>query len=371
MARPAIAEIDLESISKNFQLASSLCPQGRTIAVVKADAYGHGIEEVSSALSGQAGAFATASIEEALTIRSAGLRHPILLLEGFFEFAELEEISMQGFWTAVHDEHQLEQLERATLPEPISVWLKIDTGMHRLGFDPGEALKVFRRLQSIPHVKNIVIMSHLANADAAVSQGISVESQILRLPREFIDSEIDTSLANSAGLLDHELARRNWQRPGIMLYGSSPLEVENHYSQQLQAAMTLKSKIIATRWIEPGEQVGYGGRFIASRRSRIGAVAIGYADGYPRQARDGTPVLVGGQRTRIVGRVSMDMLTVDLTDISNAHVGVDVELWGKNLPAKEVADCCNTIPYHLFTGVTKRVPRTYLGSPKTSSPIWP
>ena len=360
MARPVIAEVDLDSICNNFQLASSLSPAGLTVAVVKADAYGHGVEEVSEALSDQAKVFATASIEEALNIRATGLKHPVLLLEGFFESDELGEISRQGFWTAVHNEYQLRQLERANLSEPISVWLKVDTGMHRLGFEPGEAVHAYRRLLALAHVKNIVVMSHFANADIADSNGISVTSQIARIPAELTERGIDLSLANSAGVLDHELSRRQWQRPGIMLYGASPLEKENAYSRQLQAAMTSKSKIIAVRWVEPGEQVGYGGRFIASRRSRIGTVAIGYADGYPRQAVEGTPVLVEGHRTRIVGRVSMDMLTVDLTELDNATVGSEVELWGKRLPAKEVANCCDTIPYHLFTGVTKRVPRVYL-----------
>lgn len=362
MARPVNAEIDLQSIRNNFDLASSLCPNGRTLAVVKADAYGHGIQEVSAALAGHAEAFATASIEEAMAIRAAGFQHPVLLLEGFFEFDELNDISINRFWTAVHDQRQLGQLERAIIPEPISVWLKVDTGMHRLGFEPGEAMNAFRRLKSMPHVKNIVIMSHMANADTQGSGGVSVDSQVSRLFSELAHLDVDMSLANSAGILGHESARRKWQRPGIMLYGASPLEVENQYSRQLEVAMTLKSKVIATRWIEPGEQVGYGGRFIASRRSKIGTVAIGYADGYPRQAKEGTPVLVNGSRTSVVGRVSMDMLTLDLTDLASAGVGSDVELWGKNLSPKEVASCCETIPYHLFTGVTKRVPRRYLNT---------
>lgn len=359
MARPAIAEIDLDSICNNFRLASSLWPHGRTIAVVKADAYGHGIVQVSSALADHAEAFATASLEEALVIRSTGLRHPVLLLEGFFEPAELEEISLQGFWTVVHDECQLQQLERAVLPRPVSVWLKVDTGMHRLGFSPGAALNAFGRLRALAHIEKVVVMTHFANADIGDPTGMSVESQVLRLPREFAALDVELSLANSAALLRHGIARRHWQRPGIMLYGSSPLDFENLYSRQLQAAMTLKSKIIATRWIEAGEQVGYGGRFTAARRSRIGTVAIGYADGYPRHAAEGTPVLVGGCRTHIVGRVSMDMLTVDLTDTVDIHVGADVELWGKNLRAEEVASHCDTISYQLFTGLTKRVRRTY------------
>lgn len=360
MARPAIAEINLECIRSNFRLASSLTPNGKTVAVVKADAYGHGAVQVAESLSNETEVFAVASIEEAMTLRISGIRLPILLLEGFFEARELEMISRQEFWTAVHQQEQLDQLARAWLPTPISVWLKVDSGMHRLGFSPAQAARAYEQLTQMPQVKNVVVMTHLANADVRAASGISVEAQISRLPPSLSGPGVELSLANSAGILDHGSARKHWQRPGIMLYGASPLETENEHSEKLRPAMTLKSRVMATRWIEPGEGVGYGGRFIASRPSRIGTVAMGYADGYPRQATEGTPVLVNGQRTRLVGRVSMDMLTVDLTDLPDADVGSEVELWGANLPANEVAAHCDTIAYHLFTGVTKRVPRVYI-----------
>lgn len=360
MARPAIAEINLSNIRKNYQLASSLTPGGKTLAVVKADAYGHGSVAVAQHLAQDVEVFAVACIEEALELRAVGIKQPILLLEGFFEADELDIIAEQGFWTALHSQAQIEQLKAKQQANPIPVWLKIDTGMHRLGFAPEDAVVAYEQLTSMAQVKNLVVMTHLANADDPHIQNVTVASQLAALPAYFSQPGIELSLANSAGLLDHAQARKNWQRPGIILYGSSPLTQDNSISSQLLPAMTLKSKIIATRWVEAGESVGYGSRFVAQQRTRIATVAMGYADGYPRQAKEGTPVLVEGQRTQIAGRVSMDMLTVDITHIAQAEVGSEVVFWGDQLDANEVASYCDTIAYHLFTGVTKRVPRKYL-----------
>ncbi len=360
MARPAVAEINLKNIRANFKLASSLASQGKTLAVVKADAYGHGAVQVAKYLAQDAEVFAVACIEEALTLRASGLDQPILLLEGFFDADELETISREGFWTAVHRQDQLDQIAQSPLTKPITVWLKIDTGMHRLGFSVEHAVQAYNELHSMPQVRNIVVMTHLANADNSRSKGVPVMTQLAQLPAFFSNSDIELSITNSAGILDHETARRHWQRPGIMLYGACPLAKSNAYSDTLRPVMTLKSKVIATRWVEPGESVGYGGRFVAARRTRVGTVAMGYADGYPRQAVEGTPIIVHGQRTQLIGRVSMDMLTVDLTDLPEANVGSEVEFWGEKISANEVAAYCDTIAYHLFTGVTNRVPRKYI-----------
>lgn len=360
MARAAVAEINLKNIRANYKLASSLAPAGKALAVVKADAYGHGAVQVAQYLAQDVEVFAVACIEEAMTLRAAGLTHPILLLEGFFEPDELSTIAREGFWTAVHRQQQLEQLAQSSLAEPLCVWLKVDTGMHRLGFSLTDAVKAYNQLRSMPQVKHVVVMSHLANADDSLTQGVTVDAQLTHLVECFANSEIELSIANSAALLGHDAARKHWQRPGIMLYGACPLAQANQHSDALRPAMTLKSKVIATRWVEPGEQVGYGGRFTAQRRTRVGTVAMGYADGYPRQAVEGTPVIVNGQRTQLIGRVSMDMLTVDLTDLPEADVDSEVELWGEQLPANEVASHCDTIAYHLFTGVTNRVPRKYI-----------
>ncbi|OEY67419.1 alanine racemase [Marinobacter sp. X15-166B] len=361
MARPAVAEIRLDNLRANYQLAASLAPHGQTVAVVKADAYGHGAAEVTEYLAREVGVFAVACIEEAMALRTAGLRQPILLLEGFFEAEELDVIAREGFWTVVHNQEQLHTLATRSLSRPVPVWLKVDTGMHRLGFSPAQAVRAYDQLKSLRQVKNLVVMTHLANADDCSAPGVSVATQVARLPATFLEPTVELSLANSAGLLAHEQVRAHWQRPGIMLYGASPLTVDNPDSAQLRPVMTLKSKVIATRWTDRGAGVGYGGRFLAERPTRVGTVAMGYADGYPRQANDGTPVLVDGQRTRLIGRVSMDMLTVDLTDLPAAGVGSEVEFWGETLSANEVAAHCDTIAYHLFTGVTRRVPRKYLG----------
>jgi alanine racemase len=360
MARPTVAEIKLGSIRANYQLASSLAPYGKAIAVVKADAYGHGAVQVAEYLSQDAEVFAVACIEEAMALRASGLRHPILLLEGFFEVGELEVISREGFWTAVHSQEQVDALAQSSLPSPVPVWLKVDTGMHRLGFSPEQAVNAYGELKNMRQVKNVVVMTHLANADDCSTKGVSVGAQVSQLPASLSGPEIELSLANSAGILNHEMVRKNWQRPGIMLYGASPLARENEFSEKLRPVMTLKSRVIATRWINRGESVGYSGRFVADRPTRIGTVAMGYADGYPRQAVEGTPVLVDDQRVRLIGRVSMDMLTVDLTDLPDSGEGSDVEFWGEKLPANEVAAHCDTIAYHLFTGVTNRVPRKYV-----------
>jgi alanine racemase len=360
MARPAVAEINLDNVRANFQLAASMAPNGKTIAVVKADAYGHGAAEVAACLAQDTEVFAVACIEEAMALRASGLRHPILLLEGFFESSELEVISREGFWTAVHRQDQVDALAQSSMPSPVNVWLKVDTGMHRLGFSPEHAAKVYGELKRLSQVNNLVVMTHLANADGCSTQGVSVEAQVSRLPAPLLAPEVELSLANSAGILAHEVVRAHWQRPGIMLYGASPLAKENSFSEQLCPVMTLKSKVIAVRWVGQSAGVGYGGRFVAERPTRVGTVAMGYADGYPRQAVEGTPMLVNGQRTRLIGRVSMDMLMVDLTNLPEAGVGSDVEFWGESLPANEVAAYCDTIAYHLFTGITQRVPRMYV-----------
>ena len=360
MARPAVAEINLDNVKANFQLAASMAPNGKTIAVVKADAYGHGAVEVAECLAQDTEVFAVACIEEAMTLRASGLRHPILLLEGFFESSELEVISREGFWMAVHRQDQVDALVQSSMPSPVNVWLKVDTGMHRLGFSPEHVAKVYGELKRLPQVNNLVVMTHLANADGCSTQGVSVETQVSRLPAPLLEPEVELSLANSAGVLAHEVVRAHWQRPGIMLYGASPLAKENSFSEQLRPVMTLKSKVIAVRWVGQSAGVGYGGRFVAERPTRVGTVAMGYADGYPRQAAEGTPVLVNGQRTRLIGRVSMDMLMVDLTNLPEAGVGSNVEFWGESLLANEVAVYCDTIAYHLFTGITQRVPRMYV-----------
>lgn len=358
MARAATVTIDLDAILHNYRLAKSLAPEQSALAVIKADAYGHGAVAVAKKLQAEADAFAVACIEEAVELRVAGIRNPILLLEGFFTPDELTYISEQNLWTAVHNDAQIDAIAAATLNKPIDIWLKLDTGMHRLGFSADEFVAAYARLKNLPQVNNILLMSHFSSADDLSSPMTHTQLEIFDALQKLCP--LPMSIANSAGTLLHNNARRNWQRPGIMLYGSSPFTDQPELDAQLQPAMTLTSEIIAIHDLNAGDAVGYSGTYVCDKPTRVGTVAMGYADGYPRQAKTGTPVIVNGQRTRIIGRVSMDMLTVDLTGI-DARLGSKVELWGKNLLANEVAPWADTISYTLFTGITRRVHRKVKG----------
>ncbi|WP_138439714.1 alanine racemase [Marinobacter alexandrii] len=359
MARPATLTIDLDSIAHNYQIAISQAPEQKALAVVKANAYGHGAVDVAQKLEPYTPGFAVACIEEAIELREAGIRKPILLLEGFFSADELDYICRHNIWTAVHNDFQLEAIASAKLTEPVHVWLKLNTGMNRLGFTPDGYKLAYKRLGNLPQVSSITLLSHLTSADNPASP--ETEKQIERFNNIHRDCPSPRSIANSAGTMKHPLALHDWQRPGIILYGSSPFSGEDDIQPLLQPAMTLTSEIIAVHELQPGDAVGYNGTWVCERPTRIGTVALGYADGYPRQARNGTPVLVNGQRTQLIGRVSMDMLTVDLTGL-DAGLGSAVELWGKNLLANEVAPWCGTISYTLFTGITRRVHREVKGA---------
>ncbi len=357
MSRKVRADIHLDAIVHNYRLARAQAPGARAVAVVKANAYGHGVVPVARALAAEADAFGVACIEEALELREAGLSQPVVLLEGFFDADELPVIAREGFWPAVHSEHQLEMLEQALLPTPIPVWLKVDTGMHRLGFDPEAVPATVARLRACAAVADILLMTHFACSDEP-GHGMT-EVQLARFGRMADALGLEASLSNSAAVMAWPEAHHQWLRPGVMLYGVTPFEESHPVADQLRAAMTLSSEIIAVRDVPAGESVGYGATFSCDRPHRIGTVAMGYGDGYPRHARTGTPVVVEGQRTRLVGRVSMDMLTVDLTDLPQAGVGTRVELWGRQLQVAEVARWCDTIPYTLLTCLTPRVPRFY------------
>ncbi|MBR2515647.1 MAG: alanine racemase [Halomonas sp.] len=363
--RPLVAHIDLDALRHNYQLACRCAPQSRSVAVIKADAYGHGALECARALEAEVPAFAVASIEEALNLRSGGVTKPIILLEGIFSADELTLVDQHGFWISVHSEWQVAALLAFSPRQPIPVWLKVDSGMHRLGFSPKEAPAVWQRLASAPQVTALHLMSHFASADAREGSYFNQQMSILTGLAEQLKAPL--CLANSPATLAWPAAHGDWNRPGVMLYGSDPLEVANDVTQQLRPVMSLRSEIIALRELEAGESVGYGGRWRAERRSKIAVVAAGYGDGYDRHAVDGTPVLVNGQRCAIAGKVSMDMLTVDVTDIHDAAIGSEVVLWGASihgavLPVDEVARYCDTISYTLLTGVLPRAPRRYHGA---------
>ena len=358
--RPAHAIIDLAAIRHNYQVAKTTAPHARAIAIIKANGYGHGAIEVGKTLSPIADGFGVACIEEALELRESGITNPILLLEGIFDPDELPLVDEYRFSIAIATQQQLNWLLASNLKQPIDVFLKIDSGMHRLGIEPENAREVYTKLSASPRVKNVVMMTHFARADEPEQP--TTKNQLATFTNAIDGIDAPCSLSNSAGTLVHPSTHGQFIRPGIMLYGATPLG-HNHTSDTLlKPAMSLRSAIFSIRDLQTGEPVGYAGRYVCDRPTRVGVVAMGYADGYPREAIDGTPVSIDGHRSRIIGKVSMDMLTVDLTDLPHIKEGAPVELWGNEVKANEVADCCDTIAYTLFTGVTRRVPMRYINS---------
>lgn len=353
MTRPAHAIIDPQAFVANYRYAKSLAPRARALAVVKANAYGHGATTLARALGDDADAFGVACCEEAIELREAGIDRPIVLLEGVFDVDEIATAASHELTPVVHTDAQLEWLIDARLPKPLSVWLKIDTGMHRLGFEPQHSAAAYARLRASPNVADIVLMSHFARADETSAD--ATKRQLARFRAAVDGLDAPHSLANSSAVLAWPDTHADWIRPGIMLYGDSPLADAQGQHARLRPVMHLQSALIATRDLAAGEPIGYGGRFVCSKPTRVGVVAIGYADGYPRHAPDGTPVAVNGQVTRLIGRVSMDMITVDLSDQPDARIGDPVQLWGDQVAAGDVARQCGTIAYELFTRVTRRV----------------
>lgn len=361
MPRPIQARIDLNAVRHNYlvakQRAAAPDSAAKAWAVVKADAYGHGLLRVASALREFADGFALLEIEAAVALREAGFRQPILLLEGFFEPVDLPVCAEYGLTVAVHRIEQLHMIQAAALPVPLPIYIKLNTGMNRLGFTHEQIPALRQQLARNTAVDPAALMMHFAEADS--ERGI--EWQLERFRRMTYGWRLPVCMANSAAILRYPLTAHDWVRPGIMLYGASPFAETSAENLGLQPVMTLSSRILAVQEIQPGERVGYGGTFEASRPSRIGIVACGYADGYPRHAPSGTPILVNGRRTTTVGRVSMDMLACDLTDIPEAGVDSPVVLWGEGMPADEVAAAAGTISYELFCALARRVPIVEVG----------
>jgi alanine racemase len=323
-------------------------------AIVKANGYGHGLENVVKAFSAADG-LGLVEIDGAVRLRELGWRKKILLLEGFFAPVDLIAIADYQLDTAIHCVEQIAMIESSALSTPIDVHLKINTGMNRLGFKPDQAPAAYARLRAIAAVRNITMMTHFANADDALHPVLSFATQLARFNRATQGLTGERCLSNSAATLLHTEVAADWIRPGIMLYGSSP-GAKSAEAFGLLPAMTLTSEIIGIQDIDAGEAVGYGSRFVANKPTRVGVVACGYADGYPRHAGNGTPILVDGIRTGIIGRVSMDMITVDLTDIADARIGSKVVLWGEGLSIDDVAEACGTLGYELMCALALRVP---------------
>ncbi len=355
MTRPTRAIIDLHALRHNLDRVRAAAPRQRVMAIVKADAYGHGLVRAARALAG-ADAFGVASLEEAQRLREAGVSQPVLLLEGCFAPEELEPASRLGLDLVIHHARQLEELEAAPLPAPVRVWLKLDTGMHRLGFAPGQVRALLGRLKVSRNVAGPVrLMTHLACADDPADHYTSLQVRVFREAVAGMQGE--TSLANSAGVLAWPEAHGDWVRPGIMLYGVSPFLAGKGADHDLVPVMTLQTRLIAVNACRRGDAIGYGATWVCPQDMPVGVAAVGYGDGYPRHAPTGTPVLVNGQRVPVVGRISMDMITLDLRTQPRAVPGDPVVLWGAGLPLEEVSRYAGTIAYELLCGVTGRVPK--------------
>lgn len=359
MGRPAKASVDLNALQSNYRLAQRIAPGSFNMAVVKANAYGHGAVVCANALEELVPAFGVACIEEALTLRLAGITKPILLLEGSFTADEVATAEHYNFWLMVENAQHVEQILASQPANPVRVWLKVDSGMHRLGLELDELSGVYHALRDCSQVHNeIVLATHFACADE-LDRDVTLQ-QVALFDTACQGIDAPRSLANSAGLLGWPQSHAEWNRPGYMLYGTSPFDAPHELADQLQPVMTLRSKVIGVREVEAGDSVGYAHDWTAGRRSVIATIAIGYGDGYPRHAKSGTPVLVNGQRVPIVGRVSMDMITVDVTDLPVVSLNDPVILWGKDLPVNEVAACAGTIGYELLARMTGRVPLSYV-----------
>jgi alanine racemase len=376
----ATAIINLSALKYNLAQLKLLAPRSKVLAVLKANAYGHGLERIAHALFSDQGtinehgdssitadAIAVARIDEALALRASGIIQPIVLLEGFFNAKDLTILAANNLQTVIHNRQQLDALLLAKLASPLKVWLKIDTGMHRLGINPEEFTHFYQQLSASENVQdNMVLMSHLGCADDKSSKATS--EQISLFDKVTMGCDEERALANSAGICAWPMSHYQWIRPGLLLYGVSPLPLENtaegisasalinkNKNCDFQPVMTLKSSLIAIRELAAGESVGYGYAWKSEEKTIIGVVAIGYGDGYPRHAKNGTPVLVNGRRVPLVGRVSMDMITVDLGINSQEQVGDVVTLWGEQLSVAEIAQCATTIPYELLCNITRRV----------------
>jgi alanine racemase len=368
MPRPILATVHADAVTHNLERARRAAGDARVWAVVKANAYGHGIKRVFSAMRAADG-FALLDLSEAERVRALGWRGPILLLEGVFEPRDLELVSRLSLWHVVHCDAQIDMLAAHKTQSPHRVFLKMNSGMNRLGFSAARVRGAWTRLNALPQVEEISLMTHFSDADGP--RGIA--HQLASFEQVTSDLGGERSLCNSAALLRHSGSAAkaspsstslpaDWVRPGIILYGSAPDYPEHDIAHwQLQPTMTLATQLIDLQILQAGDTVGYGSRFTAEREMRVGIAACGYADGYPRHCETGTPILIDGVRCRLVGRVSMDMVTVDLTPVPAARVGSEVTLWGRAsngalLPIDEVAAAAGTVGYELMCAVAPRVP---------------
>ncbi|KKM81250.1 hypothetical protein LCGC14_1331730 [marine sediment metagenome] len=361
MPRQTTAYIDLEALRNNYRTACARAGSAAAMAVVKADGYGHGIAQVALALADVAPKYAVACIEEAEAIRAAGISQPVVLLQGVHACDDLGDCERRHFEPVLHSEHQLDWLARFERSGDFPrFWLKINTGMNRLGFRPDDLHAVMARLEKLGADSRLLgFVSHFACADDSNSPMTATQTTTFEAATSSWP-ELMRSVGNSAAHFIPGQPLFDWSRPGIMLYGGSPIVGKTGPELGLEPVMSLEAPLITTRVVKAGETVGYGGAWVADQDTPMGMVAVGYGDGYPRHAGTDTPAAIGGRRIRLIGRVSMDMLAVDLSDAPAARAGDNVELWGRTVGVDEVASCAGTISYELLTGITRRVPRNYL-----------
>lgn len=358
MPRPLVAITDVRAMRSNLAVARAMMPGARVWAVVKADAYGHGLGNAFQAFA-DADGLSLVELDRAIALRERGWTKPLMMMEGMFTPDELVSFQEYQLQPVIHNEMQLDMLQHAT-GKPLHVHLKINSGMNRLGFPPERVHTAYQRLRAMAVVSDISLLTHFANAENPTAP-LTPQLQLQRFRECTRDIHAELSLSNSAAVLLQPTIACDWIRPGVMLYGGTPGTGTAH-SFGLTSAMTLESELISVQHLQPGDSVGYGSLFTADHAMRIGIVACGYADGYPRHAPTGTPVLVDGVRTQLLGRVSMDMLSVDLTPTPNAGIGSKVTLWGGSLPIDEVAAAAGTIGYELMCAVAPRVRRETRGS---------
>lgn len=356
--KAATAYVNLHALQHNLEQVKAQAPNSKVMAIVKANGYGHGLDQIAEHAT-SADAFGVARVEEAIRLRASGVVKPILLLEGFYAAQDLPVLAANNLQTAVHCEEQLEALEQAELDSPLVVWLKIDSGMHRLGVNPDQYQEFVTRLEACPNVaKPLRFMSHFGYADELDKNITNEQTDLfLSLTR---DCEGERSIAASSGILAWPNSHLDWVRAGIIMYGVSSIGDKPAHEFGFKPLMTLKSPLIAVRDVKKGDSVGYSGTWTSERDTKVGVIAIGYGDGYPRTAPYGTPVLVNGRRVPMAGRVSMDMMTVDLGPDATDQVGDLATLWGEGLPAEEVASHVGTIAYELVTKLTSRVEVEYI-----------
>ncbi|CAB1274419.1 alanine racemase [Candidatus Nitrosacidococcus tergens] len=351
------ALIDTAALQHNLNIVRKKAPHSKVIGIIKADGYGHGIVEVAKSLIKGVDSFGVARLQEGIHLRQDGIHCPIILLSGISNKADLEHAATHNLNLVIHHITQLELLQQVVLPNPISVWVKVDTGMHRLGFPPQQIHEVITLLRNCSSVLSIIgLMSHFANADKFSDSFTLTQLEIfnhlkINLPRSF---------ANSAAIMIYPQSQLDWVRPGLMLYGISPFKDSTGSELNLKSVMTLKSRLIAIQHLHTGDKVGYDSTWICPKSMPVGIVALGYGDGYPRHIQNETPMLVNGAFVPIIGRISMDMITLDLRTQPNATVGDPVIAWGAGLPIERIAHRAGTIPYELVCQVTPRVPRVLL-----------